>query len=94
MRNFQCIVSAPGSACYPLSLTGVSHPSDAHDAVLRFNAAPTEGYERDVGNKTTIRIINSQVRENLPFEPSKANTSVQRRIVWAPFHRKGDEYLL
>lgn len=37
-------------------------PSDTHEAVLRFNAAPTEGYERDVGNKTTIRIINSQVK--------------------------------
>uniref|UniRef100_A0A3B5MYA9 Beta-galactoside alpha-2,6-sialyltransferase 2 n=1 Tax=Xiphophorus couchianus TaxID=32473 RepID=A0A3B5MYA9_9TELE len=41
---------------------------EAHDAVLRFNAAPTEGYEHDVGSKTTIRIINSQILANPNYE--------------------------
>ncbi|XP_057652169.1 beta-galactoside alpha-2,6-sialyltransferase 1 isoform X1 [Diorhabda carinulata] len=34
---------------------------DSHDLVLRFNNAPTEGFEEDVGAKTTIRLLNSQV---------------------------------
>ncbi|KPP73468.1 beta-galactoside alpha-2,6-sialyltransferase 1-like [Scleropages formosus] len=34
---------------------------DEHDAVIRFNAAPTKGFSADVGNKTTLRLINSQL---------------------------------
>lgn len=29
--------------------------------MLRFNHAPTKGFEKDVGKKTTIRLLNSQV---------------------------------
>ncbi|CAO1422985.1 unnamed protein product [Diamesa tonsa] len=51
------IVSSAGS------LTGsqLGKFIDFHDIVMRFNHAPTEGYETDVGSRTSIRIVNSQV---------------------------------
>lgn len=33
---------------------------DAHDFVIRFNGAPTEGYETVVGTKTSLRFLNTQ----------------------------------
>lgn len=41
---------------------------DSHDLVMRFNHAPIEGFEEDVGTKTTIRIINSQVMSKTEFD--------------------------
>lgn len=46
-----------------IALTSLNIFTDSHDIVMRFNHAPTEGYQNDVGNKTSIRIVNSQVSE-------------------------------
>ncbi|XP_042216968.1 beta-galactoside alpha-2,6-sialyltransferase 2-like, partial [Homarus americanus] len=41
---------------------------DSHDAIVRFNHAPTEGFEQDVGSRTTLRIVNSQVVTKPKFD--------------------------
>jgi|TARA_R110000824_G_scaffold49483_8_gene138798 hypothetical protein len=37
---------------------------DEFDEVIRFNRAPTYGYENKVGSKTTLRVINNHVFNN------------------------------
>ena len=40
---------------------------DAFDEVVRFNRAPTSGFEEHVGSKTTLRITNNHVFKSQPF---------------------------
>ena len=51
------VVSSAGS----LLNSGLGENVDSNDFVIRFNNAPTKGYEEDVGSKTSLRIVNSQV---------------------------------
>ncbi len=51
----------------------------------RFNNAPTDEFSKDVGRKTTIRIVNSQVvaKPHFKFLESKIFSN-QIVIVWDP----------
>lgn len=51
------VVSSAGS----IQRSSLGKEIDAHDAVLRFNSATVLRYADDVGTKTTLRLINSQV---------------------------------
>ncbi|KAI8488570.1 beta-galactoside alpha-2,6-sialyltransferase [Branchiostoma belcheri] len=49
------------SSSHGLRLHKYGKVIDSHDAVLRFNCAPTQGFEQFVGNRTDIRLINTQI---------------------------------
>lgn len=50
------------------------------------NAAPTQGFEADVGNKTTVRVVaHSSVRRLLHHEAFFFNQEANTRyVVWGP----------
>jgi len=72
--NLEMLEHAQGKTCGVVSSAGsllhskLGPKIDSNDFVIRFNAAPTEGFEADVGSKTSLRIINSQVVSNPSFK--------------------------
>ncbi|XP_066097971.1 beta-galactoside alpha-2,6-sialyltransferase 1 [Saccopteryx bilineata] len=74
------VVSSAGS----LKSSQLGKEIDDHDAVLRFNGAPTANFQQDVGTKTTIRLINSQLvtTEERFLKDSLYNEGIL--IVWDP----------
>ena len=52
-----------GSSSSILNING--QEIDAFDTVIRFNRAPTAGYENFVGKKTSLRVLNNHVFDNV-----------------------------
>ncbi|XP_019643248.1 PREDICTED: beta-galactoside alpha-2,6-sialyltransferase 2-like [Branchiostoma belcheri] len=49
------------SSSHALTFHGYGKEIDSHDAVLRFNCAPTDKFEKLVGSRTDIRMINTLI---------------------------------
>ncbi|XP_030765352.1 beta-galactoside alpha-2,6-sialyltransferase 1 [Sitophilus oryzae] len=77
-----CVVVASSGA---LEGSNLGTFIDSHDIVLRFNHAPIKGFEQDVGKKTSIRVLNSQVATKAQYNFLKSaifkNVTI---VIWDP----------
>ena len=60
LKNSVAIVGASGC----LTNSEYGELIDSYDEVIRFNRSPTEGFQQDVGSKTTLRVVNNHVFNN------------------------------
>lgn len=60
LRGRVAIVGASGN----LTNSSFGELIDSYDEVVRFNRSPTEGFEKDVGSKTSLRVVNNHVFNN------------------------------
>ena len=80
------VVGSSGS----LALDHFGPEIDAHDAIMRFGAAPTKGFEEQVGSRTTFRLIAWTAAHALAYQGKHYFSN------WlSPVTRQGNpEYLL
>ena len=82
------VVSSAGS----LLGSNLGDHINKNDYVIRFNNAPTHGFEKHVGTKTSLRIVNSQVVGKPEFRFLDESASLRTRklfskspvLVWDP----------
>lgn len=84
--KFHCRSCAIVSSSGQMLGGGRGHEIDRQDCVIRMNAAPTVGYEADVGSKTSLRVVSHTsvpllVRQQGFFFEREADT---RYVVWGP----------
>ncbi|CCD83321.1 hypothetical pox protein [Squirrelpox virus] len=78
----RCAIVASAGA---LSGSGLGPEIESHDAVVRMNAAPTRGYEADVGSRTTVRVTNSKMVAGDPRLFARLAREADLTLVWDPY---------
>ncbi|XP_076842438.1 LOW QUALITY PROTEIN: alpha-N-acetyl-neuraminyl-2,3-beta-galactosyl-1,3-N-acetyl-galactosaminide alpha-2,6-sialyltransferase [Brachyhypopomus gauderio] len=84
--SLHCTTCAVVSSSGHMLGSGRGSEIDAHDCVIRMNAAPTGGFEADVGGRTSVRMVSHTSvprllrAEALFFGPDAATVYV----VWGP----------
>lgn len=66
--------------------SGLGEEIDSNQCVIRMNNAPTEGYEQDVGNRTSLRVVSHTsvpllVKKELYYFHQAADTTY---VFWGP----------
>ncbi|XP_051534181.1 alpha-N-acetyl-neuraminyl-2,3-beta-galactosyl-1,3-N-acetyl-galactosaminide alpha-2,6-sialyltransferase isoform X2 [Myxocyprinus asiaticus] len=84
--DFHCGRCAVVSSSGQMLASGQGQEIDKQECVIRMNVAPTVGYEADVGNMTSLRVISHTsvphlVRQQGYFFGREADT---RYVVWGP----------